>query len=255
LRPLARQSYYEILDVSAEATLPELERAYRIARATYQPGSVATYSVFSDQDSSDILRRVEEAYAVLSDARMRREYDTRLRVDDEREREAAGEVLRAALEPVAEAPAGIQLELPGVETQVLGPDEANAVEPDGLALEEALEPTPEATLVVRASPELGLESELDVGLEPPDGVFDGPVLRRIRMSRGVELEEISCVTKISEIYLRFLEENRYHDLPAPVYVRGFLKEYAKCLRLDPHQVVNTYLERLEAQSESGSRRV
>jgi curved DNA-binding protein CbpA len=229
VRPLSEQNYYDALDVSSDATLQEIERAYWIARSTYQADSVATYSLFSDQENSEILRRVEEAYAVLSDARMRREYDARLR------RESIGESTPARVAPPArprevEADAGVSVEVrPGGEVESLPPPK-------------------------RLTPRITIESALDENLEPEDGVFDGPVLRRIRMSRGVELEEISGVTKISELYLQFLEENRYRDLPDAVYVRGFVKEYAKCLRLDPLQVANTYMERFRARAEPQGRR-
>ena len=73
------QNFYEILEIAHDATPQHIERAYRIARATYQPASSATYSVFSDEESAEVLRRIEEAYVVLSDTRLRREYDARLR--------------------------------------------------------------------------------------------------------------------------------------------------------------------------------
>lgn len=202
---LRDQNFYQMLEVSPDATLQEIERAYRIARATYQPNSLATYSVFSDVESGEILRRVEEAYAVLSDARMRREYDARLR------RESVGDTtppLRESAPRAAPAPPA---------RRAFGP------------------------AAVRSPPLL----ELDEGIEPEDGVYDGPVLRRIRMSRGIELDEVSAITKINETYLRHLEENRYADLPARVYVRGFLKEYAKMLRLDVRRVADSYLKRYE----------
>jgi flagellar biosynthesis protein FlhG len=44
--------------------------------------------------------------------------------------------------------------------------------------------------------------------------------------------------------LQALEEERFDDLPAIVYARGFLVEFAKQLRLDPAQVQKTYLRRL-----------
>jgi curved DNA-binding protein CbpA len=229
VRPLSEQNYYEALDVSPDATLQDIERAYWIARSTYQADSVATYSVFSDQESSEILRRVEEAYAVLSDARMRREYDARLR------RERAGESTPARVAPPVRPRAA----------------EADAGAAVGARAGGGAPRPPPAT---RRIPRITIEPALEENAEPDDGVFDGPVLRRIRMSRGVELEEISGVTKISELYLRFLEENRYHDLPAPVYVRGFVKEYAKCLRLDPTQVADTYMERFRGRAEPQGRR-
>ena len=206
MRPLSEQNYYETLEVTSDASLQTIERAYRIARATYEPTSAATYSVFSEDENVEILRRVEEAYAVLSEARLRREYDARLR------REEFSERPRMPREPA------IQLE-PQLE-----------------------EPLP-AGPVLSSSRLSQVEFDLDEPVEPEDGVFDGTVLRRIRMSRGIELEEISSLTKVSEIYLQLIEGNRYHELPAPVYLKGFLRAFAKCLKLDPKRVSESYMER------------
>ena len=79
MRHIMDQNLYEVLEVASDGTLQQIERAYRIARATYQPGSVATYSLYSEEENVAILSRIEEAYSVLSDARLRREYDARLR--------------------------------------------------------------------------------------------------------------------------------------------------------------------------------
>lgn len=199
MRSVAQQDLYEVLEVPSDATPQEIERAYQIARHTYQPGSIATYSVFSDEDNAEILRRVEEAYQVLSDESLRREYDARLR----------------RLHPEGVEGGGGELE----------------AEPE-----------------LPAAPRRYDELELDEEVEPDDGIYDGLVLRRIRMSRGVEIEEISAVTKISETYLGFLEANRYADLPAPVYVRGFLQAYARYLRLDARAVTASYMERYRQET-------
>lgn len=85
-------------------------------------------------------------------------------------------------------------------------------------------------------------------------VFDGPRLRRSRLRRGLELDRIAEITKISATYLRFLEEERFESLPANVYVRGFVKAFASCVGLDPHRVSQSYMERCEgARSERGAR--
>ena len=53
-------------------------------------------------------------------------------------------------------------------------------------------------------------------------------------------------------YLRFIEEERFDDLPAAVYVRGFVKGYARCLGLDPDRVAPSYMRRYEERSTSAS---
>ena len=73
--------------------------------------------------------------------------------------------------------------------------------------------------------------------------FGGGRLRRSRLRRGLELEQIAETTKISVSYLRCLEEDHYSGLPAPVYVRGFVTAYARCVGLEPKSVAASYMQR------------
>ena len=89
----------------------------------------------------------------------------------------------------------------------------------------------------------------DAGAEAEPIPFGG-WLRRQRELRQVSLREIADVTKISIRYLEALEENRFDVLPALVFAKGFLREYARYVGLDPDEVVNTYLTaQREAQPE------
>jgi cytoskeletal protein RodZ len=63
------------------------------------------------------------------------------------------------------------------------------------------------------------------------------------MRRGVELDDIAEITKVSPTNLRYIEEERFKNLPAEVYVRGFVTAYARTIGLDPERVVPTYMER------------
>jgi curved DNA-binding protein CbpA len=81
--------------------------------------------------------------------------------------------------------------------------------------------------------------------EPPAD-FPGPrvtgaELRRVRESRGIALREIALVSKIGLRFLEYIEEDRYRQLPATVYLRGFLQEYARALGLDPKRVADAYM--------------
>jgi flagellar biosynthesis protein FlhG len=73
--------------------------------------------------------------------------------------------------------------------------------------------------------------------------FSGALLRKVRDSQGIDLEEIANRTKISVSHLRAIEAEDFEQLPATVYTRGFVQEIAKYLRLDPAQVTKTYLKR------------
>jgi len=80
-----------------------------------------------------------------------------------------------------------------------------------------------------------------------NAVSFGTWLRRQRELREITLREIADVTKISSRYLEALEQDRFDILPAPVFAKGFLREYAKFVGLDPDDVVNTYLIALQGE--------
>lgn len=84
-------------------------------------------------------------------------------------------------------------------------------------------------------------------VELDDGAMvDGAFLGRIRRERNVELIDISNRAKISRSYLQAIEEERFEDLPAPVFVRGFVTEFARFLKIDPQRAVHDFMAKYEA---------
>ena len=67
--------YYETLEISRDASLEDIEKAYELLRDAYSTDSLALHSVFSEGDASVMRDRIEEAYRVLSDFELRRDYD------------------------------------------------------------------------------------------------------------------------------------------------------------------------------------
>jgi curved DNA-binding protein CbpA len=74
--------------------------------------------------------------------------------------------------------------------------------------------------------------------------ISGPGLRRVREARGLSLRHIATVTKIGIRFLEYIEADRHAFLPAPVYLRGFLTEYARLVGLEPRRVVEAYMARM-----------
>ena len=68
----------------------------------------------------------------------------------------------------------------------------------------------------------------------------GEELRREREIRGISLKEIADATKISKRFLEAIERNDHRTLPAPVFTRGFVREYARYLGLNAEDMVNRY---------------
>ncbi len=106
---------------------------------------------------------------------------------------------------------------------------------------------------LEAEPVLAGESLSKFEMVPGDTgePLDGSQLRRWRLQRGVEIEEIAEATKVNPLYLKFIEEERFEDMPAGVYVRGFLVAYAEYLDLSPEQVVPDFMERFERARDKG----
>ena len=78
-------------------------------------------------------------------------------------------------------------------------------------------------------------------------VLTGADLRKMREARGMSLRHIATVTKIGIRYLEYVEEDRFAFLPAPVYLRGFLQEYARLVGIDPRRAADAYMSRVPAK--------
>jgi len=68
----------------------------------------------------------------------------------------------------------------------------------------------------------------------------GKFLKKERETRNISLEEISNFTNVNEYYLKAIEEDRYDILPGVFYVKAYLNVYAKCLTLNPKDIVLRY---------------
>ncbi|MCA9965008.1 MAG: helix-turn-helix domain-containing protein [Anaerolineales bacterium] len=65
-------------------------------------------------------------------------------------------------------------------------------------------------------------------------------MREARENKGLTLEEVQAETRIHARFLTALEKGDYAALPTPVHVRGFLRNYARFLGLDPQPLLARY---------------
>jgi len=75
----------------------------------------------------------------------------------------------------------------------------------------------------------------------------GQKLKQKRIESGKSLEQISALTKIHMKILNSIEEDRYSELPAKTFTRGFIVNYAKALKLDPDALLFEHQAFLEAR--------
>src|SRR5262245_6232753 len=71
----------------------------------------------------------------------------------------------------------------------------------------------------------------------------GSSLREARLRQGLDFPEVEQATKIRGKYLRALEDEQFHQLPAQTYVKGFLRSYAEYLGLDGQLYVDEFNSR------------
>lgn len=73
-----------------------------------------------------------------------------------------------------------------------------------------------------------------------DHISAGQMLRKIRMDKGVTLDEVARTTRITKTYLLALEEDAYEKLPSEAYARGFLRIYSNFLGLPDDEIMSLY---------------
>jgi len=227
MRGIDELDHYELLEIGRSATPGEIDRAYRTAQETYAEGSLALYSVFESLDASAIRERLDDSYRVLADPELRAQYDEASK--------AEGPSYAASEVDIQESQAPLFLEENSTDAQ----------------------PATRASKVADSAYAVGsldeVVEEYDAIEDDGRGEFDGVRLRRNRLFRGYEIGDISEVTKVSGTHLRNIEDENFGDLPADVYVRGFVTAYAQTIGLDPKVVVPSYMARLQ-ESRGGNQR-
>lgn len=68
----------------------------------------------------------------------------------------------------------------------------------------------------------------------------GSILTDAREEAGLSTAELAKVTRIPRASLFALESGDFETLPAPVFVRGFLRAYCREVDLDPSEVLSRY---------------
>jgi cytoskeleton protein RodZ len=65
----------------------------------------------------------------------------------------------------------------------------------------------------------------------------GEQLRAAREQQKLTVHQVADATKIKTDHIRALEDSDWRAFTAPVYIRGFIRSYAACLKLDVSRVM------------------
>jgi cytoskeleton protein RodZ len=80
-------------------------------------------------------------------------------------------------------------------------------------------------------------SETDTPTDAPQPVDAGTWLRMAREAAGLSIDAVSQQLKLAPRQVKALEDGNFAELPGRTFVRGFVRNYARLLRLDPEAVV------------------
>ena len=209
MKKFDEQNYYEILKIPLTSSYFEIRQAYKDALSLYHEDSVLTYSLFSTEERDEILKIIEDAFSTLIDENKRAVYD-RMLID-------SGQI--KAMSPSSETQYQSSL-------RFLSRTMAD-----------------ENHLLSRIKEKISTEVTQNLSNEMfCKGLLSGNELKKYREALGVDIREIHSITKISISVLNAIEDNRLNRLPPAIYLKNFLKSYAKILQLDPQKVIDGYFK-------------
>lgn len=251
-----KQTYYEILDVSLNANPETIRTSYIRAKNAYNRDSLAAYSLFDREESKKILDEIEEAYTVLSDSEKRRKYDeshgiiSSQTVYDSYHRGNHAVAAFSRPEPTHDGTFEFE-EDPFRKANNERPAAPAAQGPSPIdrlkALQENNQPQAAKTYMVQRNFEP--DPVMEERIQKLEGV-NGEFLKAVREYKKISVDEILNILKISRNYLNALEADDVAKLPASVFVRGFVIQYAKAVRIDHDKVAAAYMEFLKSKRPS-----
>lgn len=251
------KNYYEILEVSPEASQSEISEAYNRAKNAYSGSSIALYSIMTEDECQAILEMVEEAYAILGEPGKRSQYDKARGFNTNRVEEIKTNSDAENLADLAQEMNQNNSESNSQNYfQNYSKEEHKKKIKSQAPVQEdfKLSQRKEAEVSkVSAKNRFSLKYSIDDNFEEEIGKcqdFTGEFLQKIREYKGVDIERMSDMTKISKTYIRNIEAEDRDNLPADVYVRGFVYQYAKTLKLNPDLVASSYIQRIRSQNQS-----
>ncbi|MEX1098976.1 MAG: helix-turn-helix transcriptional regulator, partial [Bacteriovoracaceae bacterium] len=191
-----------------------------------------------------ILEQIEEAYSVIGVAEKRREYDQARGLNQENTPEGFSEEMKNAPEY---KPKKAQEDLTKQTEREMFDAASNQRKEEFIYNQTHSGKNEVSVSKVQAYKKFGLNYNIDPSFEQEIencSEYTGEFLKGVREYKNVSVERMADMTKISKTYIRNIEQQDYTKLPADVYTRGFVYQYAKCLKLNPDLVATSYIHHL-----------
>jgi cytoskeleton protein RodZ len=76
--------------------------------------------------------------------------------------------------------------------------------------------------------------------QTPPSLGPGDRLQAARISNGLTLDDVASKMHLCAAILSSLEENDFDDITAPIFVKGYLRSYARIVNLDEEEIIKQY---------------
>lgn len=242
-----KKNYYEVLEVPTDATLQDIHSAYTRAKNAYSGDSAALYSLMSQDECDTILGQIEEAYTILGVAEKRRDYDKARGFNQVNT--IAGFEAEVMNKPDYKPTNSLSDLLNGNTLSEEEQFEQNQnQQKEEFKYNQVQTAKNEVTVSkVQAYKKFGLSYNINDEFEQKIEnctEYTGVFLKEIREYKNVTIERMADMTKISKTYIRNIEADEFSKLPADVYTRGFVYQYAKCLKLNPDLIATSFIHHI-----------
>jgi len=239
------KNYYEVLEIPATARSEEIYHSYQRAKSAYSSDSLALYSLMSPEECRNVLELVEEAYSILSDPSKRKRYDEARGLNRDFSvmsyNVLSDRVPSIRSEVVSQSTTAVKNMLRDEFTlNSTATTSSNTTGSSNSLQSNVTKLVTQKRFALDYVINADFEKEIEETTE-----FTGDFLRKIREYKNLDLDRLTDMTKVSRMYLQGIETEEFAKLPAPVYVRGFVYQYAKCLKLKPEVVANSYVARMK----------
>ena len=74
------------------------------------------------------------------------------------------------------------------------------------------------------------------------GIGPGDRLQAARIEGGLSIDDIASRMHLSKSILEAIEENNFDEITAPIFVKGYLRAYARIVSLDEEEMIQQYVD-------------
>lgn len=206
-----KNKYYEILELTPEASQHDINVAYRKAKRLYSEQNPALYKMFAPEEAAQLQLMIEEAYTILSNDTYRNIYEKRVQANRTDESSVSVNAIKHASQELLEIPVSAVTEVIEIQKPTHIVDEI-------------------------------IEQEI-----ANQDHWNGDFLKKVREYKGYSVEEVQTTTKINPWYVTAIEKMDKSNLPVDVFVRGYVVQLAKMYGLKSKEVADSYMIQYKKQ--------